>query len=530
MQKLQLSIPEPCHESWQQMTPTQQGRFCNACAKEVVDFSMMNDAEVLNYFTTLTHQKVCGRALPSQLNRDITLPKEPKKRLFWYWNYIVMFFIFFSKTNGAKAQGDLKPVTELSPTKPADNFKEEVAIASWVVTGKVSDMEGRPVPFATIKIKGTQTGLSADANGKYSIRVKLGAVFIISGASFKDAEVKVGTQRNLIAILEKGGTDLREVVVSIAGWVRRRDFDKRVIPADTKYTVTLQVKDDKSSLPINKAKIIIAKNNTNSHDTAFADKLGSYTWKDIKKNENYFIKVEVEGYETNEFTITAKELNDKKIWEVLLKKTESVKPNENSIRLRGISIGSISKAPLYVVDGTIVPNGNEINPEDIEDISVLQGPAASALFGPDASNGAIVITTRKAKIKNLDTVAVQSAYLNKKLLCRAGGMRVRYKTSVYSETKARINTLLTDSLKVYPNPVQRGNSFGIALKLKQMGSHHIQVADAAGVIVLQKQVNVPAREYKETIPTNAGWSAGVYYIRVFDNKNKLVSKSSFIVR
>jgi len=42
MQKLQLSIPEPCHENWHQMTPTEQGRFCNACSKEVVDFSMMN--------------------------------------------------------------------------------------------------------------------------------------------------------------------------------------------------------------------------------------------------------------------------------------------------------------------------------------------------------------------------------------------------------------------------------------------------------------------------------------------------------
>ncbi|HNK29664.1 MAG TPA: hypothetical protein PKG65_12100, partial [Ferruginibacter sp.] len=87
MQKLQLSIPEPCHENWQEMTPTQQGRFCKACAKEVIDFSMMTDTEVLNYFAGLREEKVCGRALPSQLNRAITYPKEPKKRLFWYWNY-----------------------------------------------------------------------------------------------------------------------------------------------------------------------------------------------------------------------------------------------------------------------------------------------------------------------------------------------------------------------------------------------------------------------------------------------------------
>ena len=73
MQKLQLSIPEPCHENWQQMTLTTQGRFCNACAKEVVDFSMMTDMQVLNYFTTGTNEKVCGRALPEQLNGTISL-------------------------------------------------------------------------------------------------------------------------------------------------------------------------------------------------------------------------------------------------------------------------------------------------------------------------------------------------------------------------------------------------------------------------------------------------------------------------
>ena len=50
MQQLQLSIPEPCHQTWREMTPTQQGRFCNSCAKEVIDFSTMTDTEVLNYF------------------------------------------------------------------------------------------------------------------------------------------------------------------------------------------------------------------------------------------------------------------------------------------------------------------------------------------------------------------------------------------------------------------------------------------------------------------------------------------------
>lgn len=73
MQQIQLSIPEPCHEDWQNMNPTEQGRFCNACSKQVVDFSTMSDREVLNYFATIKNEKVCGRAYPDQLERTITV-------------------------------------------------------------------------------------------------------------------------------------------------------------------------------------------------------------------------------------------------------------------------------------------------------------------------------------------------------------------------------------------------------------------------------------------------------------------------
>ncbi len=536
MQKLQLSIPEPCHENWQQMTPTEQGRYCNACAKEVIDFSMMTDTEVLNYFTHTTHDKVCGRALPSQLDRTITRPKESKKRLFWYWNYIVMFFMFFSKNNNAKAQGNVRALTAselsiVSPSGVCDALAGKIAGArNVIVKGKVTDKGGNPVSFAFVKIKGNGGGLSADANGEYSIRINGNEVLLISGAGYKEVQIPVGKQKVINTVLEKDPAyNLKEVVVTVAGGMMRRDLNKRVIAADTKYTATFQVKDDRSSQPIDKAKIIIAKNNTNGHDTAFADKAGSYTWKDIKKSEHYFIKVEAYGYETNEFTITEKELSEKKTWQVLLKKTETAKPNENTIRLGGISTVSVAKPALYVVDGTIVPNGNEIDPADIESISVLQGPAATALFGSDASNGAIVITTRKTKVKELKEVVVFD-YSSRVIKGAMGSVSYVRSTSLYKDVKARVSTILTDSIKVYPNPVEPGGSFHVALKLKQTGNHQIQITDAAGRTILQKQINAAAKEYKEIINADSKWSGGVYYIRVFDNKNQLISKSSFIVR
>src|SRR4051794_12511892 len=108
MQKIKLSIPEPCHQNWNDMTHTSQDRFCNACAKEVIDFSQMSDTDVLNYFNIVKDGKVCGRAYPDQLNRPIT--NIPTKRLLWYWNYVIAFFLFFSKSTTTKAQGSLKIV------------------------------------------------------------------------------------------------------------------------------------------------------------------------------------------------------------------------------------------------------------------------------------------------------------------------------------------------------------------------------------------------------------------------------------
>lgn len=72
---LKISIPKPCHEDWQQMTPQEQGRHCAVCAKTVVDFTNMTDDEVKNYFITRKDEKLCGRFRNEQLDRiTIQLP------------------------------------------------------------------------------------------------------------------------------------------------------------------------------------------------------------------------------------------------------------------------------------------------------------------------------------------------------------------------------------------------------------------------------------------------------------------------
>jgi len=212
---------------------------------------------------------------------------------------------------------------------------------SRVVTGKVTDIDGNPVSFASIKVKGSPSGLSADANGAYSIRVNPNDVLVISGASFKDIEVPVGTQNVLNTVMEKGvASDLKEVVVTSAFGIRRtgRSTASAVQQLSGDQVNTIRQTNVNNALA---GKVAGAQVRSQS-----AAKLGA----------------------------------------------------ETTIRLRGEnSAASVGPGALYVVDGTIMPSSADINPDDVEDYSILQGPAAAALFGPDGSNGAIVITLKKAK-------------------------------------------------------------------------------------------------------------------------------------
>lgn len=72
MEKLQLTIPKPCHENWNKMQPEEKGRFCQSCAKTVIDFTKSSEAEISKYFHENNSKKTCGRFKKEQL-KSITI-------------------------------------------------------------------------------------------------------------------------------------------------------------------------------------------------------------------------------------------------------------------------------------------------------------------------------------------------------------------------------------------------------------------------------------------------------------------------
>ncbi len=230
------------------------------------------------------------------------------------------------------------------------------------ITGRVVDTAGEPVIGASVSVKGTNSGAITNTDGTFSVNVSTGSILVVSYIGYQTTELKVGSANAYTVTLKDDSQALEEVVVTAMG-----------------------IKKDRKAL--------------------------GYAVSDMKAEELM----------RNKQVNVINSLSGK-IAGVNVTQSSGAAGSGSQIILRGGTSASESRdnQPLFVVDGVIYDNsssvvGNsafdgagsssstmsnrvmDINPEDIEDMSVLKGPAASALYGSRASAGVILITTKKGK-------------------------------------------------------------------------------------------------------------------------------------
>ncbi len=184
------------------MTPTQQGRFCSSCAKQVIDFTEMSDAAILEYLSAANTSKPCVRAYPDQLDR--TLQATPERKKTWYWQYLIALLLFFTKTNQAKAQVRMgKMIAPSRPQPVVNNTANETK--QFIVTGTITNEAGEAIPFASIKLINTNIGTSADSNGKFLLKIAVGKrSLLISATGYEDRIVTpTGSAEEKITLIKK---------------------------------------------------------------------------------------------------------------------------------------------------------------------------------------------------------------------------------------------------------------------------------------------------------------------------------------
>src|SRR6218665_3103896 len=97
--RYKITLPEPCQEDWNKMTPTENGRFCMSCSKTVVDFTSMMCEEIQLFFAQNQNHKICGRFRKSQL--DAITIQIPDRVLYTQTNYYKMFLLALFIAMGA---------------------------------------------------------------------------------------------------------------------------------------------------------------------------------------------------------------------------------------------------------------------------------------------------------------------------------------------------------------------------------------------------------------------------------------------
>ncbi|MGM9511257.1 TonB-dependent receptor [Larkinella sp. GY13] len=268
------------------------------------------------------------------------------------------------------------------------------------VTGKVTDEKGDGLPGVSVLVKNTTQGTVTDASGQFRIQVpNPSATLVFSFLGYETREVIAGNQTTVTVQLVPGSRSLNEVVVVGYGTQTKREVTSAISKVNTKELNELPVAEVGQALQGRVPGLTVT--NVSSPGTS---------------------------------------------------------PN---IRIRGVSSVSFSTDPLYVVDGFPTTNLASFDNKDVESVEVLKDASAAAIYGSRATNGVILLTTKKgqkdSKLRvSLDSYAgVESAW---RLLDPMNtGQRNRFMDSMYSgdnleNAPARPSRYTPTEMNKYPYP------------------------------------------------------------------------------
>jgi len=218
-----------------------------------------------------------------------------------------------------------------------------------VITGTVTSTEdGMGVPGATVLVKGTTIGTATDIDGKYSINVPAGSnVLVFTFVGLTSQEVNIGNRSTINVALESDITALSEVIVTGYGTQPKREVTGAVssVKGDAIQNLPLQ-----------------------SFDRALQGRASG----------------------------------------VQVRSSNGLPGGAVNIRIRGVGSINAGNEPLFIVDGVQLNNQSNaaftqsnplafLNPNDIESMEILKDAASAAIYGSQAANGVVIITTKKGK-------------------------------------------------------------------------------------------------------------------------------------
>jgi TonB-linked SusC/RagA family outer membrane protein len=209
------------------------------------------------------------------------------------------------------------------------------AMAQSVVKGTVNDEAGDPVIGATVKVQGSQKGAITDLNGQFTLEAASNATLVVTYVGYETQRVNVAGKRNIVITLKEDAQTLNDVVVIGYGVQRKSDLTGAVASVKADDLKDLSTADAAAALQ------------------------GKVSGVNVLMNAS---------------------------------------PGSGAdIRVRGYSSNSEKIAPLYIVDGLQVSSIQYLDPQLIESIEILKDAASAAIYGAEAGNGVVLVTTKKGE-------------------------------------------------------------------------------------------------------------------------------------
>lgn len=162
-----LNVPTPCHEDWNNFTPTQKGKFCRACQKEVIDFTRWADDEIKDYFKNNRSNSTCGRFNHQQLKTYQA--EKPTSSHSTYAAFIA--FLMLLVTEPAEAQINLRQEKQEQVDELKKEITQKVLIPITVSGIVIYDSDSTALPGVNVVRKNTSEGTVTDGEGRFQLTI-----------------------------------------------------------------------------------------------------------------------------------------------------------------------------------------------------------------------------------------------------------------------------------------------------------------------------------------------------------------------
>lgn len=282
------------------------------------------------------------------MKKQITTPNGYLKGKWRIKGVSLLSMALFMSSSLLPATAALKSESSRLSANSGNNIvrNEMLSRADIPVKGQITDQKTREALIGvSIKVKGTSSGVSTDVNGNYSLDAPENGVLVITYIGYETIEVSVNNRRTINIPLVSSSTSLSEVVVIGYGSQRRSDLTGAV---------------------------------------------GSVREEQLKERPASSLNQALSG----------------KIAGVQVNSNSGRPGGRTNVRIRGFSSINSSNNPLYVIDGVMLPMGNQvqssqaidyINPNDVVSVEVLKDASSTAIYGARGANGVILITTKRGK-------------------------------------------------------------------------------------------------------------------------------------